>query len=619
MARRCRFGAALFCLVVIGGSAASAAESDTKHHAISLIDKPRQPAGFTHFDWVNPNAPKGGRIRQWVMGSFDTLNRFPENKGRPAAGVDLIYDQLMVSSPDEPATAYGHIAEWVSYPEDYSSATVRLRPEARFHDGKPITADDVLFSLEALKKVSHRYASYYKNVTGAEKTGDHEVTFRFDVKGNRELPMIICELPILPKHYWTGTGANGEPRDLGKTTLELPLGSGPYRIKEIDAGRSITYERVKDWWAKDLPASKGQWNFDEIKIVYYLNKIAAFEDFKAGNLNFWFENSAKDWATAFDFDAVTRGLVKKQEIPIQRVQSMQGFVLNLRRPQFQDVRVREAFNLALNFDWINKNLFYDQYVRSESFFGNTDLQAKGLPEGRELEILKEVADKVPPEIFTKEYKNPVNATSDNVRKNLSHATKLLAEAGWKAKDGILTNAAGTQLTAEFLLVQPDFERIVLPYKNILEKLGIKASVRTVDTSQYQRRRDTFDFDIMVSTFGQSHSPGNEQRDYWGSASAAKEGSRNLAGIKDPAIDVLIEKIVLAKDRADLAAATRALDRVLLWNRYVVPQWRAPTDRIAVWDMFGRPDKLPSQSPDGAFDQVWWYDDVAAKKLGEPRG
>jgi microcin C transport system substrate-binding protein len=617
MARRCRLGAALFCLLIIAGHAASAAEGDIKRHAISLIDKPRQPAGFTHFDWVNANAPKGGRIRQWVMGTYDTLNRFPDNKGRPAAAVDLIYDRLMVSSPDEPATAYALIAEWVSYPEDYSSATVRLRSAARFHDGKPITADDVLFSLEALKKVSQFYASYYKNVTGAEKTGDHEVTFRFDVKGNRELPMIICELPILPKHYWTGTGANGEPRDLGKATLEPPLGSGPYRIKEIDAGRSITYERVKDWWAKDLPVSKGQWNFDELKFVYYLNKISAFEDFKAGNLDYWTEPSAKDWATAFDFDAVKRGMVKRHEVPIQRVQSMQGFVLNLRRPQFQDTRVRQAFNLAFNFEWINKNLFYEQYVRAESYFGNSDLQSTGLPKDRELEILKEVGDKVPPEVFTTEFKNPVNVTPEEVRKNLSHATKLLAEAGWKAKDGVLTNAAGTQLTAEFLLVQPDFERIVLPYKNILEKLGIKANVRTVDTSQYQRRHDTFDFDIIVSSFPQSLSPGNEQRDFWGSAAAVKEGSHNLIGIKNPAIDTLIEKIVLAKDRADLAAATRALDRVLLWSHYVVPQWRAPTDRIAVWNMFGRPDKLPSQT--ASVLQVWWLDEAAAKKLSEARG
>jgi microcin C transport system substrate-binding protein len=618
MARKCCLGAALVCLLVMGGTVASAAADDlTKHHALSLVDGPKYGADFKHFDWANPNAPKGGRVRQWVMGTFDTLNRFPDNKGRPAAAVDLIYDRLMVSSPDEPATAYGHIAEWVSHPADFSSATVRLRASTRFHDGKPITADDVIFSLTELKKVSQFYSAYYKNVTAAEKISDHELVFRFDVKGNRELPMIICELPILPKHYWQGKGANGEPRDLAKSTLEIPLGSGPYRIKEMDPGRSITYERVKDWWAKDLPASRGQWNFDEMKFVYYLNKISAFEDFKAGNLDYWMESSAKDWATGFDFDAVKRGQVKRHEVPIHRVQSMQGFVLNLRRPQFQDARVREAFNLALDFEFINKNLFYEQYARAESFFGNSDLQATGLPQGRELEILKEIAGKVPPEVFTKEYKNPVNANPEDVRKHLSQATKLLAEAGWQVKNGVLTNAAGTQLTAEFLLVQPDFERVVLPYKTTLERLGIRASVRTVDTSQYQRRYDTFDFDIVVGSFPQSLSPGNEQRDFWGSAAASKEGSHNLIGIKNPAIDTLIDKIVLAKDRADLVAATRALDRVLLWNHYVVPQWRAPFDRMAIWDMFGRPEKLPSQT--AAFLQVWWYDDAAAKRLGESRG
>jgi microcin C transport system substrate-binding protein len=617
MARKCRLGASLVCSFLLGGHVASAADDLPKHHALSLVDTPRHGADFKHFDWVNPNAPKGGRVRQWVMGTFDTLNRFPDNKGRPAAAVDLIYDRLMASSPDEPATVYGLVADWVSYPADFSSATVHLRAGARFHDGKPITADDVIFSLTALKKVSQFYSAYYKNVTGAEKVSDHELTFRFDVKGNRELPMIICELPILPKHFWEGTGANGEPRDLGKSTLEIPLGSGPYRIKEMDPGRSITYERVKDWWANDLPASKGQWNFDELKFVYYLNKISAFEDFKAGNLEYWVESSAKDWATGFDFDAAKRGQVKRHELPIRRVQSMQGFVLNLRRPQFQDVRVRQAFNLALNFEFINKNLFYEQYARAESYFGNSDLQATGLPQGRELEILKEIAGKVPPEVFTAEYKNPVNANPEDVRKHLSLAARLLADAGWHVKNGVLTNAAGTQLTAEFLLVQPDFERVVLPYKNTLERLGIKASVRTVDTSQYQRRHDTFDFDIIVSSFPQSLSPGNEQRDFWGTPAASKEGSQNLIGIKNPAIDTLIDKIVLAKDRADLVAATRALDRVLLWNHYVVPQWRAPFDRLAVWDMFGRPDKLPSQS--AAFLQVWWYDDAAAKRLGDGRG
>jgi microcin C transport system substrate-binding protein len=616
MARNCRFATALVCLIALGGPAVSASDNLTRHHALSLIGTPKYGPDFKHFDWVNPDAPKGGRVRQWYIGSFDSLNPFPV-KGNSAVGLQLIYDTLMAQSPDEAGTAYGLVAEWVSYPDDYSSATFELRKEARFHDGKPITPEDVIFSLEALKKVSPSLSLYYKNVTKAEKTGDRQVTFHFNVKGNRELPVIIGDLFVLPKHFYEAVGANGEPRDLSKSTLEIPLASGPYRIKEVDPGRSITYERVKDWWAKDLPVSKGQWNFDEVKYTYFRDRVPAFEAFKAGSLDFWRENSAKAWATAFDFDAVTRGLVKLDKIPVSTVAYMQGFAFNIRRPQFQDPRVRKAFNLAYDFEWANKNLFYDQYQRINSYFDNSELKAPPKPEGRELELLKEVKDLVPPEAFTSEWKNPVNATPEDTRRHLSQAAKLFAEAGWTPKNGVLTNAQGMELTAEFLLVQPDFERIVLPYKNALEKLGVKASVRIVDTSQYQRRHDTFDFDIIVASFPQSESPGNEQRDFWGSEAAGKEGSRNLVGIKNPAIDKLIDKIILAKDREDLLAATHALDRVLLWNYYVVPQWHTPYDRLAMWDIYRRPAKLPSRT--SAFLRVWWYDEAAAKRLTDVRG
>jgi microcin C transport system substrate-binding protein len=595
---------------------APASEEQPKHHALSLIGDPKQGPGFAHFDWVNPQAPKGGRVRQWVQGSFDSLNPFPV-KGSPAAAVSFIYDRLMTTSPDEPSTGYGLIAEWVSHPSDFSSATFRLRSNARFNDGKPVTPDDVVFSLEAIKKASPNYAFYYKNVVKAERVGDDQVTFSFDIKGNRELPMIVGELPVLPKHYWEGTGANGEARDLSKTTLEIPLGSGPYRIKEVDAGRSITYERVKDWWAKDLPVAKGQWNFDEIRYVYFRDRVPAFEAFKAAQLDFWRENSAKNWATAYDFDAVSRGLVKKERIPLANVAPMQGFAFNTRRPQFQDPRVRRAFNLALDFEWANKNLFYDQYTRVGSYFDNSELKANGLPQGRELEILSEVKALVPPEVFTAEWKNPVNETPEDARKHLSMASKLVADAGYQPKGGVLTNDAGVQLTAEFLIYQPEWERLVLPYKAVLEKLGVKASVRVVDTSQYQRRRDTFDFDIIVQSFPQSLSPGNEQRDYWGSEAADKDGTRNVIGIKNPAVDKLIDRLILATDRADLVAATRALDRVLLWNHYLVPQWHVPYDRVAMWDLFGRPGKLPSR--DTSFLRVWWWDDAAAKRLADVRG
>jgi microcin C transport system substrate-binding protein len=621
MFRISRFaGAALAFCLVCGGAAAASSEELIKHHALSLVGEPKYGPDFDHFGWVNPDAPKGGRIRLWAFGSFDTLNQFADAKGRPAANLELIYDRLMTSSPDEPATAYANVAEWVSFPADYSSATVGLRSTARFHDGKPMTPEDVIFSFNTLKKVSGRLGRYYANVIKAEQTGPLEVKFTFNVQGNRELPLIICELPVLPKHYWQGIGANGEPRDLSKSTLEIPLGSGPYRIKEMAAGRFITYERVSDWWGKDLPANKGQNNIDEIKYNYGSDKSAAFNEFKAGDFDFWPEGSAKDWATAFDFDAVNRGLVIKYEAPIQRIQSMQAFAFNTRRPQFKDPRVRQAFNYVLNFEEANKTLFFDQYTRSHSYFGNSELEAKGLPEGRELELLNEVKDLVPPALFTQEWKNPQYAwPNDSIdeRQKLSEAFKLLAAAGWKLKGNALVNEQGEQLAAEFLISNPDFVRIAQPYaKKLEDKLGIKASVRIVDTSQYQRRVDTFDFDIIVETFAQSYSPGNEQRSYWGSAAADQDGSDNVIGIKNPAVDKLIDKIILAKDRADLVAATRALDRVLLWNHYVVPQWGAKFDRFAVWSKFGKPDKLPSQTI--SFPRVWWYDDAAARKLAEAR-
>jgi microcin C transport system substrate-binding protein len=402
-------GATIAVALVLGGPVASASDTLTKHHALSLIGAPAKGPDFTHFDWVDPNAPKGGRVRRWAMGSFDSLNQFPV-KGSPAVGLALIYDTLMLQSPDEAGTSYGLVAEWVSYPADFSEAIVELRKDARFHDGQPITPEDVIFSFDSIKKVSPNHAFYYKDVAKAEKTGDHQVTFTFSVKGNRELPVIIGDLPVLPKHYYAAAAAGGEPRDLNKSTLEVPLGSGPYRIKEVDAGRSITYERVKDWWAKDLPVGRGQWNFDEIKFVYFRDRVPAFEAFKAGQLDYWPENSAKSWATAYDFDAVGRGLVKLEKLPIKGITPMQSFAFNTRRPQFQDPRVRRAFNLAFDFEWANKNLFYDQYQRVNSYFDNSELAASSLPQGRELEMLQEVKGQVPPEVFTAAWKNPVNST-----------------------------------------------------------------------------------------------------------------------------------------------------------------------------------------------------------------
>ncbi len=587
-----------------------------RHHALSLIGTPQYAPDFTHFNYVNPVAPKGGTVRMSAIGSFDSLNPFIL-KGVSAAGVGLIYDRLMDTSLDEPSTAYGLLAEWVSYPEDFSSATFKLRTGARWHDGKPVSVDDVIFSLEALKNGHPFYGQYYKNVVKAERTGFREVTFSFDVKNNHELPLIIGELTILPKHYWTSADGQGKPRDISKTTLKPPLGSGPYRITEVKPGRSITLERVEDYWAKNLPVKIGQDNFDKIRFEYFRDSTVAFEAFKADRLDFYRETSSKNWATGYDIKTVKNGLLKRELVELKRGQAMQAFVFNTRREKFQDPRVRRAFNYAFDFQWANKNLFYGQYKRVTSYFQNTELASSGLPEGRELEILNTIKDQVPAELFTKPYTNPKSSGSGSIRGNLRAATKLLKAAGWTIKNRVLVNEkTGQRMIANFLLVSPQFERIVQPYARNLERLGIKVTLRVVDSPQYSRRLDGFDFDIIVGNFAQSQSPGNEQRDYWGSAAAEKDGSRNLIGIKNPVIDKLINQIIFAKNRKELVAVTRALDRVLLWNHYLVPQWYAPYSRIAYWDRFGHRKNLPSQSV--GFPDVWWWNEAAANKLAQAK-
>ena len=600
-------------LVFLATLAASAQEEPQHRHAVSLIGRPKYSPDFQHFDYVNPDAPKAGLVRMAEIGSFDSLNPILY-KGEAAAGLGLIYETLMQDSLEESSTSYGLIAEWASYPVDYSSVTFKLREDARWHDGTPITPEDVVYSLEVNKAANPRMALYYKNVSRAEVTGPNQVTFTFDVKGNRELPMIMGQLTILPKHYWTGKDANGNQRDPLKTTLDPPLGSGPYRIKQVTPARTISYERVPDYWGKDLPVNRGQWNFDEIRFDYYRDETVAFESFKAGNLDYHQETSAKNWATAYDFAAVREGWVKRQEVPIKSAQPMQCFVFNLRHPQLADRRVRQAFNLAFDFEWANKTLFYGQYTRVSSYFQGSELAAPSeLPQGRELEILNEVKDQVPPEVFTAVHTNPVNNSPEDLRANLRKAMQLLKDAGYEVKDGVLTNTkTGQPLTVEFLLVSPLFERIVQPYIDNLDRIGIKAKLRMVDSAQYTRRVDGFDYDIIVGNFPQSDSPGNEQRDFWGSEAANREGSRNLIGIKDPAIDKLVDHVIFAKNREELVAASRALDRVLLWNDFVVPQWFAPKVRIAYWNRYGQPETLPGLTP--GFMQVWWLDKEKAAQL-----
>jgi microcin C transport system substrate-binding protein len=379
---------------VLAGSPSSAGQPE-RRHALSLIGEPAVAADFQHFDWVNPSAPKGGSVRVRGIGSFDTLNRFA-NRGEAALGLNLVNAPLMATSLDEPSTEYGLVAAWASHPQDYSSVTFGLRPEARFHDGRPITVEDVVFTLGAIKAANPHYALYYKNVIKAERTGENEVTFTFDGKGNRELPQIVGSMPVLPRHFWQGKDDKGEPRDVGRGTLEIPLGSGPYRVKSVDPGRLITYERASDWWAKDLPVARGQWNFDEITFVYYRDRTPAFEAFKIGETDFWPENSAKGWATGYDIEAVRRGHIRKETLESRQIAGMQGFAFNLRRPKLQDPRVRQAFNLAFNFEWANKSMLYEQYLRVGSYFENSELKATGLPQGSELDILETVRGGVPP-------------------------------------------------------------------------------------------------------------------------------------------------------------------------------------------------------------------------------
>lgn len=618
------------------------APAPVRHHALSLVGEPKFGPDFKHFDWVNPDAPKGGTVRFSVQGTFDSLNPF-SIRGVPVGAVGMIYNTLMDGSPDEPSTEYGLVAEWVSFPDDFSSATFGLRPEARFHDGEPIKPEDVLFSLEALKAAHPMYSRYYKNVVKGEKTGPHEVTFTFDQKGNRELPQILGQLPVLPKHFWEGKNSKGEPRDLAKSTLEVPLGSGPYRVKDVDTGNRIVLERVDDYWAKDLPVSIGQWNFGELRFQYFRERTAAFEDFKSGRADFWRENTASFWATQFNFDAIQKGLVKKEVIPTDRVAPMQGFAFNTRRAKFQDRRVRRAFNLAFDFQDLNRSVLFGQYTRVNSYFDNSELAAKGLPEGRELEILKAHEKDLPPEVFTEEWTNPTFNSPEDVRKNLAEAMRLMKEAGWEIRteevedpdcgffcqamravglgsrrtENVLRNAKGEPFTVEFLIGSESFERHIAHYRANLAKIGIRATTRVVDPAQYERREMSRDYDIIIDVFPQSISPGNEQRDFWGSAAADQDGSRNTIGIKDPVIDSLIETLVFAKDRDDLVAATRALDRVLLWGHYLVPHWYNPNEWLATWDKFGRPEKLPSQT--SSFTQVWWVDPEKEKALKAARG
>jgi microcin C transport system substrate-binding protein len=583
---------------------------------LSLFGDLKYPQGFARFDYVNANAPKAGVARQISIGTFDNFNVVVAGvKGALAGSIELIYDRLLVSSFDEVTSGYGLIAEAVSYPDDFSSASYRLRAEAKWHDGSPITPADVIFSFEAWRKHNPQLAAYYRHIAKVEKTGDREITFTFDMPGNRELPQIVGELTILPKVWWEGIDKNGKKRDIGETTLESPLGSGAYRLKEFSPGRTLVYEQVPDYWGKMLNVNIGINNFDELRFEYFRDTTVALEAFKADTVDWRTENSAKNWATAYDFPAVTDKRVILEEFPINSSGAMQAFAFNIRRGKFQDPRVRLAFNYAFDFEEMNRQIFFGQYTRIASYFQGTELACSGVPAGRELELLETVRDKVPPELFTTPYSNPVNGNPEAVRNNLREAIRLLKEAGYEIQNQKLVDTkSGAPFAVEFLADDPNFERVFLFYKPSLDRLGIAVSVRTVDDAQYENRLRNWDFDIITNAWGESLSPGNEQRGYWGSQAADQPGSLNLIGIKNPAVDAMIDAVIFAKTRDDLVAATHALDRVLLWNHYVVPQWTYGKVRSARWDRFGRPEQMPKYGA-SAFPTVWWWDADKAAKAG----
>jgi microcin C transport system substrate-binding protein len=603
-----RIPAVIFALLASAGFAAVAYAVTTP--GMSLFGDLKYGSDFQHFDYADPNAPKGGTMRLSAIGTYDTLNPYVV-KGVPAAGIGQIFDTLSVSPEDEPGSEYGLVAEKIELAPDKLSVLYTLRKEARFHDGTPMTPEDVIWTFNTLRtKGAPSYRSYYGDVTKVEKEGERGVRFSFKSAENRELPQIIGQMPVLSKAYWSG-------RDFEKTTLDPPLGSGPYKVEAVDPGRSITYRRAPDYWAADLPVNKGRYNVDTIHYDYYRDATIALEAFKAGQYDVRLENSSKDWATGYDSPALREGLIKKEEIPNQLPSGMQGFAYNLRRPLFQDPRVREALAYGFDFEWSNKNLFYGAYVRTRSYFDNSELAATGVPQGEELKILDKFKGQIPEPVFTTEYDPPKYDGSGNIRDGLRAALKLLKEAGWTFKGEKLVNdETGQPFEFEILLDNPQFERIVLPFAKNLERMGITARVRTVDPAQYEKRMETFDYDMAVAVFPQSLSPGNEQREFWGSAAADEDGSRNLVGIKNKAIDELVEELVRAPDRPSLIAHAHALDRVLQYGYYVIPNFHIAKFRVALWDKFRR----PTVSPKYAIGMdTWWVDTAAEQSVEAKKG
>ena len=582
--------------------------------ASSLTETPKYAEGFEHFDYVNPDAPKGGVVRLGDRGGFDTFNPVLP-KGEVASGIGLIFETLMTSSLDEVNSDYGLLAEAMKVADDFGSVTFRMDPDAKWHDGEPVRAEDVVWTFNTIIEISPTLAQYYANVTKAEVSAPGEVTFTFDMTGNRELPQILGELLVLPQHWWEGTDAEGNKRNLNESTLEPPLGSGPYALTSFEAGRSLTYSRVEDYWAKDHPTQIGTNNFDEIRYENFLDEAVWFEAFKGDQFDFWSEYTARRWATGSDFPAVADGRVIKEEFPqdYNGRGEMVGFIPNLRRPVFQDQRVREALNYAFDFEELNNTIFYNQYARIDSYFFGLPFAAKGAPQGEVLEILEGVRDQVPAAAFEAPKPNPVNGDPTKLRENLRTALGLLTEAGYALNGTQLVDANGKQLSFEILMHQPTLEAIAANLQRNLGQIGIDVQIRMVDTPQYINRLRSFDYDMIYSGWTQSFSPGNEQRYFFGSSSANEEGARNYAGIADPGVDALIEQLIDADDRETQLAITEALDRVLLAHHYVVPGYALRYSRTARWDRFSRPETLPDFA--NGFPTIWWWDEEKAAKTG----
>ena len=567
-------------------------------HGVAMHGNVKYEPNFTHFDYVNPDAPKGGVLKQSTFGGFDTFNPF-SIKGTAAPGTGYLFDTLMVESLDEPFSQYGLLAQSIEMPDDRSWVAFNLHPEAKFHDGSSVLAEDVVFSFNILKKKGiPQYRYYFGDVEKVEATSPQRVLFTFKPGDNRELPLILGQMPVLSKKDWEG-------KDFTATTLVPPIGSGPYQIEDFEPNRYIVYKRNPNYWGKDLPVNKGQYNFDEIRFDVYRDTTVAVEAFKAGAFDIRVENEAKKWATAYeDMPALKNGKVIKKDFKHGLPSGMQGFVFNTRRPIFANKKVRQALATAFDFKWSNENLFYGAYKRTTSYFDNSELAAKGLPKEGELKLLKKYEALLDSDVFQKEIDFP-DISGDKLRPALMKALELLSEAGWTVQEGILKNEKQEPFEFEILLDTSGaaaWERIVLPYMRNLKKLGINASVRVMDVMQYKHRLDTFDYDMFVFVWGQSLSPGNEQRYFWGSSAADQPGSYNFAGIKDPAVDYLIEEVIQARSREELVDATRALDRVLLNGWYVVPHWYSPETHIIYWNKFGMPDTVPLK---GMSLSSWW--------------